>query len=152
MDVVADELLRDVTSVQDVLRILTRIGFAVLIGAILGAQRERQGKEAGLRTHMLVALGTAVFLLAPVQLGMSSDALSRVIQGLVTGIGFLGAGAILKLTSEREIKGLTTAAGIWLTASVSVAAALGAYVIAVIGTVVAWVVLAMLVRLERKSE
>jgi putative Mg2+ transporter-C (MgtC) family protein len=150
MDFLTEELLHDVASVRDLMRIVTRMALALLLGAILGVQRERQGKEAGLRTHMLVALGAALFVIVPVQIGMGNDALSRVIQGLATGIGFLGAGAILKLTSEREIQGLTTAAGIWLTAAVGVAAGLGAHVSAVTGTVLAWIVLSVLVRLERR--
>lgn len=84
------------------------------------------GKPAGLRTHMLVALGSALFVVASLEFGMSSSDLSRVIQGLATGIGFIEGGAIFKLNEEREITGLTTAAGIWLTAAVGVAVGDGA--------------------------
>ncbi|TLD41077.1 MAG: Mg(2+) transport ATPase protein C [Candidatus Jettenia ecosi] len=78
---------------------------------------------------MLVALGASLFVLISLEFGMSSSDLSRVIQGLATGIGFIGGGAILKLTKEREITGLTTAAGIWLTAAVGVAVGVGPLVV-----------------------
>jgi putative Mg2+ transporter-C (MgtC) family protein len=98
-----------------------RLIIALLLGAVVGAQRERWGKPAGLRTHMLVSLGAAVFVIGSLEFSMDSEGVSRVIQGLVTGIGFIGAGAILKLQEQREVEGLTTAAGIWLTAAVGVA-------------------------------
>lgn len=131
-----------------------RMATALIVGALIGYQRERTGKAAGLRTHMLVALGTAVFVMSANQSGMiaNSDAMSRVIQGLATGIGFLGAGAILKLEDTRQIQGLTTAAGIWMTAALSVAAGLGRVGIALIGTGLAWLVLGVLVKAERRVE
>ena len=113
-----------------VLRLIT----AVVLGGIVGVQRENVGKPAGLRTHMLVSLGTAVVVLGCQGIGMEMDGLSRVIQGIVTGIGFIGAGTILKLTDQREIQGLTTAAGLWMTAAIGVAVGLGALGIAVIAT------------------
>lgn len=131
-------------------RIALRVLVALLVGAIIGSQRERSGKAAGLRTHMLVALGSAVFVIACIEFGMGNDALSRVIQGLATGIGFLGAGTILKLAQEQEIYGLTTAAGIWITAAVGVAVGLGQFAIAVIGSVMAWMVLAWFGYFERR--
>ena len=122
-----------------VLRVLT----AILLGGIVGIERERAGKPAGLRTHMLVSLGTAVVVLACSGAAMSMEGLSRVIQGIVTGIGFIGAGSILKLDEERHIEGLTTAAGLWMTAAVGVAVGLGALGVAVIGTIVTLFVLAL---------
>lgn len=121
---------------------------ALIIGIIIGLQRELTHKPAGLRTHLLVALGTALMVVAAVNAGMASADVSRVIQGIVTGIGFLGGGTILKLTREHEIKGLTTAAGIWLTAAASVAAGLGQFAVAFIGLVLAWIVLAVLGKFE----
>lgn len=106
-------------------RVIIRLVAATLLGAIIGLQRERAGKAAGLRTHMLVAMGSALFVLGGAAAGMSMSDLSRVIQGLATGIGFIGAGAILKLHEKREIEGLTTAAGIWMTAATGVAVGLG---------------------------
>jgi len=114
--------------------VLLRVFAAVLLGAVVGIERERAGKPAGLRTHMLVSLGTAVVVIACQDSGMSLDGLSRVIQGIVTGIGFIGAGTILKLNEQREIQGLTTAAGLWMTAAIGVAAGLGILGVAVIGT------------------
>ncbi len=86
--------------------------------AVIGWERERIGKPAGLRTHMLMSLGSARFVLRAAEAGMAIADLSRVIQGLAAGIGFIGGGAILKLPDEHQIDGLTTAAGIWLTAAV----------------------------------
>jgi putative Mg2+ transporter-C (MgtC) family protein len=102
-----------------------RLVTAMLLGGLLGFEREKEGKAAGLRTHMLVSLGAALFILAPLEAGVSRDNLVRVIQGLTAGIGFLGAGAILKITEERKIKGLTTAATLWLTAATGMAVGLG---------------------------
>jgi putative Mg2+ transporter-C (MgtC) family protein len=119
-----------------------------LLGAILGIQREKVGKAAGLRTHMLVSMGASLFILACLESGMSPNELSRVVQGMATGVGFLGGGAILKLPAEREISGLTTAAGIWLTAAVGVTVGMGQLGLAVTGAVLAWFVLAVLFKLE----
>lgn len=129
-------------------RAALRLFAAALFGAIVGVQRERMGKPAGLRTHMLVATGTALFVLAGIEFDMDQEGISRVIQGVITGIGFLGAGAILKLDRLREITGLTTAAGIWMTAAVGVAAGLGRYGTALMATLLAWFILAIVGRLE----
>ncbi len=123
--------------------VLLRVFAAVLFGAIVGIERERAGKPAGLRTHMLVSLGTAVVVIACQDTGMSLDGQSRVIQGIVTGIGFIGAGTILKLNEQREIQGLTTAAGLWMTAAVGVAVGLGVLGLAVIGTLVTVLILVL---------
>ena len=147
------ELLReDFSDASDIalwVRLGVRLVLAAVLGGALGWQREWTGKAAGLRTHMLVAMGAALFVAAAQQAGIGTDHLSRVIQGIVTGIGFVGGGAILKLGEQRQIKGLTTATGIWLTAAVGVAAGLGREVAAVLGAVLALVVLSFLVRLER---
>lgn len=123
--------------------VLIRTITAVLLGGIVGIQREKVGKPAGLRTHMLVCLGTAVVVLGCSGIGMDMDGLSRVIQGIVTGIGFIGAGTILKLTDQREIQGLTTAAGLWMTAAIGVAVGLGALGIAAIATALMVIVLSL---------
>jgi putative Mg2+ transporter-C (MgtC) family protein len=80
---------------------------------------------------------------------MNSDPLSRVIQGLITGIGFLGAGAILKLEEKRQIEGLTTAAGIWMTAGIGLAVGLGRFGLALVSVALAWFVLAIVQGVER---
>ena len=122
---------------------MIRVLSAMVLGAILGFQRERAGKPAGLRTHVLVSMGTAVVVLACSGSGMDMAGESRVIQGIVTGIGFIGAGSILKVSEERDIRGLTTAAGLWLTAAVGVSAGLGMVGIAVIATILASAILAL---------
>src|SRR5262249_17740617 len=86
----------DLPGVRELTQLLLRLGLAASLGSLLGFQREIVGRAAGLRTHMLVALGSAFFILLPVQAGMDLADLSRVLQGLTTGIGFLGAGTILK--------------------------------------------------------
>jgi putative Mg2+ transporter-C (MgtC) family protein len=134
---------------HDLARIGARLLCALFIGAFVGMQRELTHKPAGLRTHMLVALGTSLVIVMSVEAHMSSSDVSRIIQGLVTGIGFLGGGAILKLTAEHEIHGLTTAAGIWTTAAASAAAGLGQIGTALLGLILGMVVLALLARLER---
>ncbi len=122
-------------------RVVIRFVAAMPLGAVIGFQRERAGKPAGLRTHMLVAMGSALFVLGGEAAGMSLEGLSRVIQGLATGIGFLGAGAILKHRDEREIEGLTTAAGIWLTSAAGAAAGLGRIGLALLGVILTWLIL-----------
>jgi putative Mg2+ transporter-C (MgtC) family protein len=136
-------------SASELARTCIRLLIAVLLGALLGYDRERQDSAAGLRTHMLVALGAALVIIAAQQSGMDSEALSRVVQGIFAGIGFLGAGAIIKLNEQERIKGLTTAATIWATAAIGVAAGMGLEITATIATLLALVILALLPRLER---
>jgi len=141
MDPLWEELTNGFPDRHRLVIVLVRLFAAVLLGAVVGIERERAGKPAGLRTHMLVSLGTAVVVIACSDAGMSHDGLSRVIQGIVTGIGFIGAGTILKLNEQGEIQGLPTAAGVWMTAAIGVAAGLGILGIALIGTVVTVLVL-----------
>ncbi len=147
---ILDEFTRVAPEAQQLVRIFIRLFSALLIGTAVGLQRELTHKPAGLRTHMLVALGSAMFILGALESGIQLNALSSVVQGLATGIGFLGAGAILKLTSEREIHGLTTAAGIWMTAAASAAAALGQLAVAFLGTFAALLVLILCRRIEKR--
>ena len=140
----------DIPDVAEATRIVLRLGMAVILGGLLGYERERSGKAAGLRTHMLVALGAAIFVLVPLQGGMQVGDISRVLQGVIAGIGFLGAGAIIKLSGEREIRGLTTAAGIWMTAAIGAAAGMGREATAVVSTLMALFVLAVLRRVEAR--
>ena len=144
----------DLPGVVAVTQLVLRMLLATVLGGLLGYQRERQGKDAGLRTHMLVALGSAFFVVIPLQAGMSIGDLSRVLQGLITGIGFLLAGTILKQQAQGQIHGLTTAAGLWLTAVVGVAVGLGREASAVLGTVLAFIILALLpqVRLDTDTD
>ncbi|WP_068805296.1 MgtC/SapB family protein [Thauera phenolivorans] len=152
MDFLVAELLVGLGDAREVGRSLLRLTIALLCGAIIGYQRERVGKAAGLRTHMLVVTGAALVVVAAIEADMNDDALSRVIQGLVTGVGFLGAGTILKRESQASIRGLTTAAGIWMTSAIGVCAALGRFGTALAATVLAWCVLSLLNRLEERLE
>jgi putative Mg2+ transporter-C (MgtC) family protein len=152
MNILLDELAASLPDARETVRIFLRLTAALLAGGIIGLQREASGKAAGLRTHMLVCAGTALFVLATLEVDMQQDAMSRVVQGLATGIGFLGAGAILKLEDRNQIKGLTTAAGIWMTAAIGVAIGLGQLGTAAIGTVFAWFVLAVLIKIDRRID
>jgi putative Mg2+ transporter-C (MgtC) family protein len=140
----------DLGDVAEITRVCIRLLVAVVLGGILGYERESVGASAGLRTHMLVSLGCALFVLIPLQAGMPLEDVSRVLQGVTAGIGFLGAGAILKLKDENRIEGLTTAAGIWLTAAVGVAAGMGRESTAVLSALFAFVILSFL-RVKNKN-
>jgi putative Mg2+ transporter-C (MgtC) family protein len=106
--------------------VFLRLGAAVAVGALIGLDRERRGKPAGLRTVALVSLGAAVFVLSASGVSGTEDpdATSRVIQGIVTGVGFLGAGSIIRGQTEESVKGLTTAASVWLAAAAGIACGL----------------------------
>jgi putative Mg2+ transporter-C (MgtC) family protein len=136
----------DLPSAQEITRVSLRLLLAAALGGALGFEREKSGKAAGIRTHMLVALGAALFLLVPQQAGVPNADLTRVMQGLVTGIGFLGAGTILKGNTDGEVKGLTTAAGIWLTAAIGIAVGMGREATAILSTALALVILALVPR------
>ncbi len=143
MNIFWEELTAGLPDTRQLAQVVIRLTAAVLLGALVGFQREKAGKPAGLRTHMLVTLGTTVFILACSVAGMSMDGQSRVIQGIITGIGFIGAGSILKLTEARDIQGLTTSAGIWMAAAVGVAVGVGSLGVALLGTLMALVILAV---------
>ena len=142
----------DAPDAGQVTRLMVRLLLAALLGGVLGYERESRGKAAGIRTHMLVAMGAALFMLVPALGGMAVADMSRVIQGIVTGIGFLGAGAIIKHRSEEDVQGLTTAAGIWMTAAIGVACGLGRESTAVLSTLLALAVLAVLPRLAGRAD
>jgi putative Mg2+ transporter-C (MgtC) family protein len=129
--------------VTQLARVAIRIAIAAGLGWLLGAERESMGKAAGARTHMLVAFGAALFVIVPSEIGLTEGDLGRVIQGIATGVGFLGAGTILKRTDQREISGLTTAATIWLTAALGLAVGAGQVWIALMTAAVAWIVLSL---------
>lgn len=136
--------LLDVPDGAQVGQIVGRTLVAATLGGILGFEREQKGKAAGIRTHMLVALAAAFFVIIPQQAGMSHADLSRVIQGLAAGVGFLGAGAIIKQTGHGQVVGLTTAAGLYFTTAIGVAAGMGRETTAILGTGLAVVVLTTL--------
>jgi len=152
MDIIWDELTYGLTDMSQLLHVIIRLVVATLLGAAVGIQRESAGKPAGFRTHILVSLGTSVFVITCSGIGMSLDGLSRVIQGIITGIGFIGAGSILKLSEEKEIQGLTTAAGIWMTAAIGVAVGLGSLGVAVLSTLFILIILSLAGQLEKLTE
>ncbi len=147
-------------SPSDLGSVVFRICIALVVGAIIGLERELSKKPAGLRTHMLVSFGSAIFVLIPLQMGMTSespDALSRVIQGIAAGIGFLGAGEILRATRDRnrdgelaDIRGLTSAAAIWVSAALGVVAGCGLWQLALISAVLALLVLSLFKQIKRR--
>jgi putative Mg2+ transporter-C (MgtC) family protein len=138
------ELFVGIGDVAFVGRVAVRLVVAATLGGLVGFERERKGKAAGMRTHMLVALGAALFTTVPLEIGMTSSDLSRVIQGIVAGIGFLGGGTILKLNKRDQVRGLTSAAGIWLTAAIGMSVGAGRLWPALLGVVFAWVILSIL--------
>ena len=147
-----EELIAGLPDLGQIERVIIRLLAAALLGAMVGIERERAGKSAGVRTHMLVSMGAALFVLACSESGMSLSDLSRVIQGLTAGIGFIGGGAILKLTEEREVEGLTTAAGIWLTAAIGVAAGLGRWGSATLSVVLALIILSVVGQITQRMK
>ena len=145
----------DIPDATQITRVTLRLLVAAALGGLLGYERETQGKSAGMRTHMLVAIGAALFVLIPQQAGASTADLTRVLQGLIAGVGFLGAGAIILGTKQVDTRGLTTAAGIWVTAAIGVAAGMGRESTAVLSTLVALFVLSVvpwIVRDKTKSK
>jgi putative Mg2+ transporter-C (MgtC) family protein len=105
------------------------------VGALIGLDRELRQKPAGIRTLALVALGSAVFVLETIDSTRSpyTDPTSRVIQGIITGVGFLGAGSIMRRVGEESVRGLTTAASIWLAAAMGIACGLANWPLVVVG-------------------
>ena len=123
--------------------------FAVVLGGAIGLEREINGKPAGLRTNIIICLGAAAFTLVARRLGVDApDAPGRVAAGIVAGVGFLGAGALIQEGSG--IHGLTTAASIWLVASIGVACGMGYYLLAALTTFLALVALFGLLPITRK--
>jgi putative Mg2+ transporter-C (MgtC) family protein len=132
--------------------IVVRLMTAAVLAGLLGIDRERKGRAAGLKTHILVSVGSALFVLAPLMAGVEMAEVTRVMQGIVSGIGFLGAGAILKLDKSTRIEGLTTAAGIWATSAIGMAAGMGLELVALATTIVALLVVGVLPKFMRSDE
>jgi len=129
---------------------ILRLALAAALGGAIGLEREYHHKPAGLRTNMLIALGSALFSILSVQLGAGAGSADRIAAQVVTGIGFLGAGAILR--SGENIHGLTTAATIWVNAAIGMAAGLGSYLVAAGAAALTLIVLAILPPIERWFE
>jgi putative Mg2+ transporter-C (MgtC) family protein len=137
---------------MDVTDIAMRSLAAVVVGAMVGINRLIHEKPAGVRTYALVALGAAALVIAADELGTTpdhrADAISRVIQGLVAGIGFLGAGVILRDPRRGRVEGLTTAAAIWVTALFGTACGIGAFRTVGVGVALMFIVLTTGARIE----
>ena len=134
-----------VPDTEYLVRVSWRLGLSALVGGLIGAQREMEGKDAGLRTHMTVSLASAAFVLVAVEADPGS--LGNAIQGIAAGVGFLGAGSILKRWDEGT-KGLTTAAAIWLTAAIGAATGAGHGFMAVFCVVIAWIILSVFTKIS----
>jgi len=120
-----------------------RLLLAAFLGGIIGFQREKANKPAGLRTHILICLGSALFTVVSV-LGFTGNVdPSRIAAGVVTGIGFIGAGVIFRGMRGDKVMGITTAASIWITAAIGIAAGAGLYIIASVVALVTVLVLMM---------
>jgi putative Mg2+ transporter-C (MgtC) family protein len=131
---------------------ILRLAAATLVGGAIGLDRDLRGKPTGVRTMGIVALGSALIVLASQQQGTDQAAASRVMQGLITGIGFLGAGVILRDPSSGNVHGLTTAAAIWLTACIGAACGAGAWLLVAASAVLVALVLAFGRPLEQVFE
>ena len=149
METFLSELRYGWPSAEEFSRVIVRLMTAMVVGAIAGINRELGGKAAGLRTHMLVAMGSAMFVLGAEAAGIPREQMTSVFQGVAAGIGFVGGGAILKYAEANEIRGLTTAASIWMTAAVGIAAGLGQVGLALVASLLTLLVLSIIARLER---
>ena len=144
MDSIWRQLGFDVPDALEFARVGIKLALAAVLGGVMGWERELKGKAAGLRTHMLVAVGAALFVMAPLEAGVPLADLTRVMQGVAAGIGFVGAGAILKMSDQGQVMGLTTAAGIWMTAAIGMAVGAGQVWLPVVGVLIAVLILALL--------
>lgn len=135
------------------LGLIIRLTLALLVGGVIGWNRQVEDKPAGLRTHMLVSLGAALFVLIPLMVSTSTDSISRAIQGVATGVGFLGAGEILHQPREKSgkpnVKGLTSAATIWLTAALGMIAGCGFWQLSLLSTLMTLFILTIAKKFER---
>lgn len=145
-------------SPNDWLTIIFRLCLALLVGAIIGWEREIRHKPAGFRTNVLVSFGSALFVLVPLQLSaaqQSPEALSRVIQGIAAGVGFIGAGTILHDSQSQleqvKVKGLTSAAAIWVASALGIAAGCGLWQMALFGAMLCLVVLQIFKKVEKRD-
>ncbi|HAX79552.1 MAG TPA: hypothetical protein DCY88_27910 [Cyanobacteria bacterium UBA11372] len=143
---------------NDWLHIAFRLTLALLVGCLIGLNRERKGRPAGMRTFMLVSMGAALFVMIPLQIEGDSpyaatNALSRTIQGVTTGVGFLGAGLILQQSPEEsetpKVRGLTTAASIWIAAALGAAIGCGLWQMGVLGALLTLITLSGVKRIRR---
>ncbi|RYZ90164.1 MAG: MgtC/SapB family protein [Proteobacteria bacterium] len=142
----------DLPSWMTFTQLVVRLLIAAILGGLIGFERERSGKAAGLRTHMLVCIGTASVMAIPEQAGMGLENLSRIIQGVMSGIGFIGAGAILKPDDGSKVEGITSAASVWFTAGIGVAAGLGREASATLATGMVLIVLVLIPKVKASNK
>ena len=132
--------------------LILRLFIAGIFGALIGLERQKDGKPAGLRTHMLVSMGSALFTIISFAvaevLGNPTIDPTRIAAGVITGVGFLGAGAILQ--SKGEVHGLTTAASIWIVSAIGMAVGFGLHILAGSTAVATVVILYVLEKVEKK--
>ena len=135
---------------MSILIMIIRFSLALVCGALIGLEREISDKEAGLRTHILVSLGSCLFGMLGIMLSAETGEADplRVAQGILIGIGFLGAGVIMR--EGASIKGLTTAAGIWVMGGIGLACGTGYYFLAIIGTIFSFLTIALFSKIEKK--
>ena len=129
--------------------ILLRLGIALVVGAIIGLERETKKKAAGLRTNMLVSFGSALVVLVPIEIGAAQqnlDVLGRAISGVITGVGFIGGGSILR---ESKVRGLTSAAATWVSAALGITVGCGLWLLALAGASITWIILRVLDKWEK---
>ena len=138
---------------SDLLEALVRLGAATIIGVIIGINRDLYGKPTGVRLHALVTVACALLVMLPGQLGrgdFDQAAASRIIQGIVGGIGFLGAGVILRASTGDRVYHITTAATIWVTAALGIACGLGSWLLAGLAAALVLVILTVGLTLDRR--
>lgn len=139
---------------DDWLGLFSRLLLSLLLGGIIGWERQRKRKPAGLRTHMIVSLAAALFVMVPIVLGAlkDGDSISRVVQGIAAGIGFLGAGEIVRSSGAQSdsirVSGLTSAAAIWASAALGVAAGCGLWQLGLISALLCFLVLRVMKKFE----
>lgn len=139
---------------DDWLTLMFRLGVAVLIGGAIGWNRQQPNRPAGVRTYMIVSVGAAMFVMLPLQAGIdinATNALSRTVQGIATGVGFIGAGIILQQPKDNrkpQVKGLTSAAALWLTAGLGTAAGCGLWRTSLLGTLTTLLILSGVKKLK----
>ena len=129
--------------------LIKRLLLAGVIGGLVGAEREMRHKPAGFRTNILIALGCAVFTIVSMTLSPANP--DRIAANIVTGVGFLGAGAIMR-NPRGSVHGVTTAASVWVNAALGMSAGAGLYALAIIGSAITLAVLAILGRIENAVE
>ena len=136
-------------------QVIIRLTFSLILGGLIGLERQLHRRAAGLRTHILVSLGSCLIMLTSIYISdiyknVTTVDPSRIAAGVITGIGFLGAGAIIREREKEAVKGLTTAASLWVVAGIGLATGCGFYIASFFSTVLALVTLFFLGFFERK--